>query len=360
MNNRERIINTVLDREVDRLPFFCHFGPWRETLVRWEKEGLGKGTAWDDGIGFDEGFFLLPVNLGYSPDFEPSVLEERANTRIVVDRFGITQEIRKEGSSIPRFIDYPVKGRQDWDRLKRERLNPLSPDRFPENWAEVAGQCNEGNHAIQLGCYPYGLFGTLRDMMGVEHLLVSFYDDPGLIHDMMDSLTDFWLNIYDRVCRDVKVDCIHMWEDMSGKNGSLISPKMVREFMLPNYKRIRAFADRNGIPVFSLDTDGDCSELVPLYMEAGINLVFPFEVAAGCDIVSYRRKYPKLCIMGGIDKREVSKGREAIDYELARISSMFTGNGYIASLDHLIPPDISRDDFLYFCKRLKERIGVSS
>jgi uroporphyrinogen decarboxylase len=359
MNNRERIVNTILCREVDRQPFFFAFGPWAETIVRWEKEGLDKGMSWDAGIGFDEGFSCLPINLGYSPCFESFIVEERANTRIVVDKFGIMQEIRKEGSSIPRFIDYPVKDRDDWERLKAERLNPLSPDRFPDNWNEIVRDCNKGSHAIQLGWYPYGLFGTLRDMMGVERLLVSFYDEPDLIRDMMDSLTDFWLVIYEKVCRDVKVDCIHMWEDMSGKNGSLISPKMVREFMLPNYRRIRAFADRHAIPAFSLDTDGNCSELVPIFMEAGINLVFPFEVAAGCDINSYRQKYPNLCIMGGIDKQEIAKGKEAIDGELARISSLFAGNGYIASLDHLIPPDISRGDFLYFCKRVKEYIGVN-
>jgi hypothetical protein len=358
MNNRERIIGTVLCREVDRLPFFFQFGPWSETIARWETEGLEKGMDWGEGIGFDEGFSDLPINLGYSPDFEPFIVEERANTRIVVDRFGIMQEIRKEGSSIPRYIDYPVKDRHDWERLKEERLNPSSPDRFPNNWSDAARECNDGSHAVQMGWYPYGLFGTLRDMMGVERLLVSFYDDPDLIRDMMDNLTDFWLSIYEKACRDVKVDCIHMWEDMSGKNGSLISPKMVREFMLPNYRRIKEFADRHAIPVFSLDTDGNCSELVPLFMEAGINLVFPFEVAAGCDINSYRHKYPNLCIMGGIDKQEVAKGKDAIDRELERISPLFAGSGYIASLDHLIPPDISREDFLYFCKRLKEYIGV--
>ena len=94
-------------------------------------------------------------------------------------------------------------------------------------------------------------------------------------------------------------------------------------------------------------------------MEGGINLVFPFEVAADSDINEYRRLYPKLCIMGGIDKREIAKGKAAIDRELDRVDSMFNGPGYIASPDHLFHPEISYEDFLYFAQALEARIKRS-
>ncbi len=196
-------------------------------------------------------------------------------------------------------------------------------------------------------------------MMGVENLLVAFYDDPELIHDMMDYLTDFWIAIYEKVCKTVKVDAIHIWEDMSGKNGSLISPQMVRDFMIPNYKKIKAFANKHNIPIFSVDTDGDCSQLIPLFIEAGVNLIFPFEVAAGNDILAYRKQYLNLCIMGGIDKQEIAKGPESIDKELLRIKPMLNQSGYIAALDHLIHPEISYSDFRYFCTKLKDEIFSS-
>lgn len=358
MNNRQRIIDTVLCKKVDRLPFTFYFGPWEETIARWRQEGLEEGRNWDDDLGFDAGFVHVNVNLGYSPAFEYKVIEDKGDTLIVRDALGILQEIGKGWSSIPRYIEYPVKGWKDWEKLKKEKLNPDDPGRFPDNWQQLVREYNEGDRIVQLGLYPYGLFGTLRDMMGVEELLIAFYDEPELIHDMMDYLTDFWLKIYEKVCKDIKVDAIHMWEDMSGCQGSLISPKMVREFMMPNYKKIRAFAGTHNIPIFSLDTDGNCSELVPLYIESGINLVFPFEVAAGCDINEYRKKYPNLCIMGGIDKREIAKGKEATDKELDRIKGMFGQSGYIAALDHLVHPKISLEDFKYFVNRLKGMIGV--
>jgi uroporphyrinogen decarboxylase len=97
---------------------------------------------------------------------------------------------------------------------------------------------------------------------------------------------------------------------------------------------------------------------VPLFIESGINLVFPFEVAAGCDVNVYREKYPKLGILGGIDKREIAKGKSAIDAELERIRPMFAKGGYIAALDHLPHPEISWQDFCYYAEKLKEMTGA--
>ena len=357
MSNRERIINTGLCKEVDRLPFFVFFGPWGETVERWRDEGLNPDLNWDAEFGFDEGIVSMSVNLGYCPAFEEKVLEVKDNTRIVQSPLGIIQEERLHGSSIPRYIEYPVKNASNWDELKK-KLNPDDPARFPDNWTQLVKEYNEGDKAVQIGTYPYGLFGTLRDMMGVEDLLITFYDDPELIHDMMDYLTDFWLAIYSKVVKDVKIDIIHIWEDMSGCHGPLISPKMIRDFMMPNYLKIRQFADDNGIPILSLDTDGDCTKLVPLFMESGINLVFPFEVAAGSDVVDYRRRYPDLSIMGGIDKRELTMDKIDIDKELERVKEVFKYPGYFPALDHLIHPQIPLENFRYFVQKLREMIGV--
>ena len=359
MNNRDRIINTVLFKEVDRLPFFFYFPPWDETIERWKTEGMSSTQKWNEGIGADAGIVIMQgVNLGFCPAFTERIVEERADTRIIVDDMGVTKEIRKSGSSVPRYLEFPVKNQEDWERIKKERLSADNSKRFSADWLEICRKYNDGDELVQLGSWPFGLFGTLRELMGVEECLVSFHEQPELIHDIMDYLTDFWIDIYRQVNCHARIDCIHMWEDMSGCNGSLISPKMVREFMMPNYKKIRAFMDEVGIPVFALDTDGDCSELVPLFLECGINLIMPFEVAAGSDILDYRRKYPDLCILGGIDKRELAKDEAAIEKELERVGPMFWGGGYIPAIDHFFHPEISWQNYLFFVERLKCMIGV--
>ena len=331
MTNRERIINTALCKDTDRAPFVLYLGPWDETVKRWEiEEGFVRGTNIEELLGYDRGFKALnEVNLGFCPPFTHEIVEEKEYTVISRNSFGALVESLKVGETIPKFTDFPVKNMQDWERLKSERLDISSPARFPDNWEEICRKYDEGDFAVQLGDFPYGLFGTARELMGVENLLISFYDQPELVKDIMDYLTDFWLALYEKVCRHVRVDCIHIWEDMSGKQGPLISPDMIRAFMLPNYIKIADFARQHDIP---------------------------FEVAAGSDVVQYREQYPEFSMLGGIDKRAIAMGKKSIDEELRRIEPMLHKNGYFPALDHLIHPEVSWKYFCYYSKCLREMI----
>jgi uroporphyrinogen decarboxylase len=132
---------------------------------------------------------------------------------------------------------------------------------------------------------------------------------------------------------------------------------MVRQFMMPGYRKIKEFAESKNIPLISVDSDGDVSELVPIMMENGVNHLFPFEVQAGCDVEEYRRKYPRLGIQGGLDKRALAQDREAIDRELARAERMLKHGGYIPGPDHVVPPDVPWENYKYFMERLREISG---
>jgi uroporphyrinogen decarboxylase len=190
--------------------------------------------------------------------------------------------------------------------------------------------------------------------MGVEPLLTGFYDNPDLIHAIMNHCTSLWISIWERVAAEVQIDHIHIWEDMSGKQGSLISPSMVREFMMPCYDRIVAFAEHAGVRLVSVDTDGDCSELVPIFMEHGVNVFFPFEVQAGNDIREYRSLYPGLGIIGGLDKRALALGKSEIDAEVGKAREMVAVGRYVPAFDHHIPPDVPWSNYEYAVNQLKK------
>ena len=361
MNERERFINCALNKPIDRAPFFFYFGAWPDTLQKWhDDEGVeNPGEACFSGkYGFDKGIIDVTwhVNLLYYPSFEYKVLDEYDNKIVYQDCGGIVCESVKGKSGIPKILKNPIKTREDWIKIRDERLDPDSPGRFSPDYKSVAESLKNCTQPIQIGAYPFGLFGTLRDMMGVEDLCINFYEEPELIHEIMDYLTDFWIEMYRKVCKDIRIDVIHIWEDMSGKSGSIISPAMVREFMLPNYKKISEFAKANDIPVMAVDTDGICDELIPIFSEGGVNLMLPFEVAAGNNIVELRKRFPKMSMMGGIDKLEVAKGREYIDKQLDLIEPLLKESGYFPALDHQIPPDISYADYDYFVTELRKRI----
>lgn len=130
--------------------------------------------------------------------------------------------------------------------------------------------------------------------------------------------------------------------------------------MIPRYKQITDFLRSSGINIIHLDSDGDINELIPLWLkECGVNFPWPLEVAAGMDGVALRKKYGKEIILGGnIDKRVFAKGKGAIREEvMSKVPFLVKTGGYFPGLDHIIPPDISLDNFRYFINLLREING---
>ena len=358
MKSRERIRATLLGEKTDRAPYTSGMGMWGGTLARWRREWGGENINIHEYFGFDEGFSYIGdhhgIRLGINPWYEHELIEERERSVVVRSNQGILLEQMRGIETIPNFIEYPVKDRETWKKFKEERLNISSPPRIPANIKELGEGLNNGGAFVTLGSYPYGLFGTCRDFMGVEALLVAFIEEPELVFDMMRHLTDLWISVYTEAVKYIKFDQLHIWEDMSGKQGSLISPAMVKDFMLPNYRRIAEFCETNGIEILSVDTDGNVEELVPLFISAGVNFIFPFEVAAGSDVLEFRKRYPKLGIMGGIDKRELAKTHKEIDRQMEMVDEMLGYGRYIPCADHHIHPEVSWENFCYYNKCLKE------
>jgi uroporphyrinogen-III decarboxylase len=286
---------------------------------------------------------------------------------VFVDTDSITKKMIKDAMSMPMFLSYPIKNRKDWQTLKAN-LNTSFADRIPADWESVvAGLKGNRSFPVSLLGFPEGLFGHLRDLLGVETLLLSFYDDPAMIHDMLDTLTDLWICLWEEQVAQFEADSVTFWEDMCYRSGPLIKPDMFREFLLPRYKRLVDAGKSLGIQHYLVDTDGDMRHLIPLWMEAGITAVYPFEVQANMNVEEIGRQYPKLVVLGGIDKREIDLGPAAIDRELEkRLPYLLQRGGYIPTLDHHVTPEVSWSDFVYYrnkiaeyCERYSPNVGVS-
>ncbi|MHC4442429.1 MAG: uroporphyrinogen decarboxylase family protein [Planctomycetota bacterium] len=301
---------------------------------------------------------MVDVNLLFDPMFEVEVLLEDNEALIYIDVDGVKRMFLKKEGVLPSGLDWPIKDRASWDELKAERLNCKDiSGRFPKNWDQLLTEYKNRDYPLAIGGYPQGLFGTPAHLMGYENLFYCYYDEPELIHDILNTFTEVWIAVYAEVLDQVEVDMIHFWEDISFGKGSMVSLETVRKFMLPYYKRIIDFLKARGIKVILLDTDGDCNALIPLYIEAGVTGMYPFEVHCGMDVVKVREQYPKLQMCGGISKSEITKGRETIDRMLEPVEEVLKTGGYIPYGDHLIPPDVPWEHFMYYRKRLNDIIN---
>lgn len=300
---------------------------------------------------------LVDVNLLFSPMFDVVVHEETDERLIYTDVDGVRRLFLKAEATIPTSIQWPIQDRASWEKLKHERLRLDGiAERFPKNWSERLKEYRNRDYPLALGGYPHGLFGTLAHLIGYERLFYWYCLEPELIHDILTTLTDVWLAVYEEVLSQVEIDHVHFWEDVSSGKGSMISLAMVREFMLPYYKRIIESLKARGVSVFWVDTDGECNALIPLFMSVGVTGMYPFETHCGMDVVKVRRQYPQLQMCGGIPKSEIAKGKRRIDEILAPIEQVLQTGGFIPFGDHFIPPDVPWEAYQYYRTRLNEMI----
>ena len=136
----------------------------------------------------------------------------------------------------------------------------------------------------------------------------------------------------------------------------MISLDMVREYLNPYIKRIGDFLRSKGVRIILLDTDGDCNDLIPVLLEAGITGMYPFETHCGMDIVEVRRKYPHLQMLGGIPKSGIQLGKKHIDKILEPVEHVLKTGGYIPFGDHFIPPEVDFGNFSYYRNRLNSLV----
>jgi hypothetical protein len=366
MTPRARFVKTLTFGNPDRV--YYEFGlPRRATMDAWYRQGLprmadagdyGHPPELRDFVGMDPSFWqhIVPVNLGISPAFEERVIEENEYGRTWMDANGIVMHDAGAHLSTPGFrtrsyISHPVSTRADWLRM-RERFDSHSPGRYPDDWETQSERLRNRDYPIMMTVN--GLFWKARDWVGFENLCLMFYDNPALVHEMMEHVTVFLIDVLERALDSVRVDAVMLNEDMSYKTASMISPAMFREFMLPRYKRLVTFFRRHNVPVVLVDSDGYVGQLIPLWIEAGVDATFPLEAAAENDVLGYRKRYgTSIGFFGCIDKREI-RSKERTFAEVMRIVPwLLEQGGYLPSIDHAVPPDVPLRSYLYMCELIK-------
>lgn len=362
MNDRERYLATMSFQQTNRYPYF-ELGVWEETYERWSKEGLKEEELKGDWFRGEPKFAhldrrdFIKLNMGPIPSFEKT-LKETNRYIIFIDNWGQKRKGLKEGTAMDMYMDFFVKNRSDFLEMKNH-FDPYESSRYPQNWDDLKKKWKNRDYPLYLteNCGFGGLYFNLRKMFGTENLSYAFFDQANLIHEILDFLMEFFMKTTEKALKEVEIDAFTFNEDFAYKTGPLISPKIYREFFLPRYKKITEFLRKNRVRVIELDSDGNTEVLIPLLIEAGMNCHWPLEVSAGMDPVKIRKEYGKdLALIGGIDKRELAKGKEAIEKEVRKkIIPMLKTGGYIPTIDHTVPPDVSLENFLYYLE-LKRKI----
>ena len=348
--------------------------PRESTLAAWHRQGLPEDGPWYEHLlrtlGIEPPRTQPSIDLGVSfkmiPQFEEKVLEHRDGHYIVQDWMGAITEIsdefdytylRKARDLVTRkWHRFPVQNRQDWEAMQW-RYDPRHPQRFPADLEERCRALRERDYPLELTFN--GPFWQMREWCGFEGLCELMVTDPGFVEEMATFWTRFVLQTLEPVLERVELDYVEISEDMAYKAHSMISPAMARRFILPSYRAWVPPIKESGCPIVCVDSDGFIAELIPLWVETGVNCTRPVEVAAHNDIVAYRQQYgSKIAFRQGIDKRCIAAGGQELEREVLRVvPRLLEQGGFIPGVDHGIPPDISWPNMVEFVRLIAELTG---
>lgn len=201
-----------------------------------------------------------------------------------------------------------------------------------------------------------GLYGNARNYMGLENISYAIYDDSKLIEEILDHQAWLALEMLKKVFADgIMLNWVWLWEDMCFNKGPLVSPKWVKDFMVPRYRKVIDLLLENGTDALILDCDGNIDELIGIWVDIGINATYPLECAAGMDARKLRKRFGNnLIIFGNVDKQALAGSKSEIDREVLKVKEMIASSGYFVNADHHIPPDVSYQNIVYFINEVRK------
>ncbi|HEY3397730.1 MAG TPA: uroporphyrinogen decarboxylase family protein [Armatimonadota bacterium] len=344
---REEYLDYMTFRE-NRRPLFAElYGPLLQLKQEWARQGAATAELDLSAFRYRAPLFgEVPVNTGWLGGQEEVVLEETEETVIGIDRRGRRVKLCKQTATIPLPLEYQVATMADWLRLKEHY--EFSEARFGEGWEAVAREQREAGQVVTVAV-P-GAFWEPRELMGDAALCVAYYEQPELLHDILDTIAETAFRVLDRVTRAVPVDVLTIGEDLAGKSGPLVGPRQMREFVVPYYRRLWDLLAERGAQLFVVDSDGNLEPIIPDFLAGGVNVLQPLEPAAGMDIVRLREQYgTRLAFQGGIDKHVLPRGRAEIATELEyKLPPMIRTGGCVLGLDHRITNGTPLESYRFY------------
>ena len=345
---RDEYLDYMTFQRNERPLFTEIFGPLIGLKEEWREQGALDGELDLSAFCFRrhlDGY--LPLNTGWMGGSE-EILSEDEETVIARDRYGRTVKLCKKSATLPLPLTHPVKTMDDWLAVKDHYA--FSEERFGADWEARARQLLQGGYVVTV-TLPGG-FDEPRQLMGEEELCVAYYDQPELIHDMLQTMGNTTCRVLDRVSSTVQIDQLSVHEDMAGKSGPLAGPQQIREFILPYYRRVWNMLAERGARLFLQDSDGNMNGVIDAFLDAGVNVMYPMEPAAGMDIVQTRAQYgTRLAFGGGIDKHVLRASKEEIRAELEyKIPPMVHSGGCELGLDHRIPNGTPLDHYRFYIR----------
>ena len=328
MNGKERVKAAITRQPTDAVPYYLMRRPEVEAKL---KAHLGVENI-DEEIGSSLYLFSVP--------FTPGV-EAPQPGEIFRDGFNVGYEWTERGGMCPRY--HPL---ADNPTLAGFRLPEV---RATDRYAAVQAQIDANSDRFVLGIKYCGLFERAWFLRGMDNLCIDFIQNPTLVHELMDLLTEFNLTIVRELVK-FDVDGVMLGDDWGSQANLIMGPRIWREFIKPRAARLYAEVKAAGKFVF-VHSCGNIISIFPDLIEIGVDVINPVQVIA-MDPEEVKRKFgDRITLFGGVSTQKTFPygTPEDIKREVRqRIEVMGEGGGYILAPDQELQMDVPIENIMAF------------
>lgn len=165
-----------------------------------------------------------------------------------------------------------IEDMNDWEKIVEW------PDLDAIDWKEM-GEMNKEflntPQLVQLGMLD-GFWERLISLMDVSGAAMALIDEDqqDAVHAFFDKYADFLIDYIRRVKEVCPIDCVLIHDDWGTQNGPFFSLETAREMLVPYLKRVVDYIHSEGM-AYEQHSCGNCTKLVPAYIEAGVDFWNP-------------------------------------------------------------------------------------
>jgi len=171
-----------------------------------------------------------------------------------------------------------------------------------EDWADAkdAAAKIDRNEKLATAFIGPGIFDHTHYLMGMDNALISFYEEPEALKELVEAITDWELEYVHQICKHLNPDAVLHHDDWGSQSSTFLSPDMFAEFIFPSYKKIYGYLKSQGVEVIVHHSDSYAATLVQHMIGVGI------DVFQGCldtnNVPELIRQYGgQISFMGGIN-----------------------------------------------------------
>ena len=372
MTSRDRVITTLRHQEPDRIPFDLgstgstgidvqSYVQVRRLLGLPEREPVVRDVKQNLALVEEDVLERLEVDTrgvqrksGSSYHFE---LTEDVDAYFYTDEWGITYTKPKDGGLYFDIVNSPLAdARTVADVESHPWPDPIDEQRIASAVVEAERVARETDCCLVVGCMMAGLLEVGCWIRGFENFYIDLAMGSAVGEAILDKLTEiklaYWGALLPRLGQNV--DVVRQGDDYGGQNGLLISRETYRKYFFPRYRRIFEFMKKTAEKeAFTfLHSCGSVRELIPDFIECGIDVLNPVQVAAaGMDTKELKQEFGKDISFwgGGVDTQHVlphGSAEEVRDEVRRRIDDLAPGGGFVFAAVHNIQSDVSAENIL--------------